>query len=166
MPKFIRFSLLFFLVSFAVPSFSADPEYTSIKFEMDFSKPAEEVWAKIGGYCDIAEWLEIDCVITSGDGGIGTVRKLVGGRVTEIMVALTDLSYGYGQPAVEGEFYNHYHGFMEVKPVSDSSSKILYTLVYDASNLNAEEAEADISRRRALIGGGIANMKKLVEAPE
>ena len=31
----------------------AEPEYTTIKLEIDIAKPAKEVWAKVGGYCDI-----------------------------------------------------------------------------------------------------------------
>ena len=50
------------------------------------------VWATVGGYCDINKWLDVDCVIKSGDGGLGTVRLLRGGRVTEILVSKTDLS--------------------------------------------------------------------------
>ena len=50
-------------------------------------------------------------------------------------MAQTELSYGYTQPAVEGEFYNLYHGFMEARPLTDSTSKMLYTLTLDVSNL-------------------------------
>lgn len=145
--------------------FAAEPEYTTIEMEIDISKTAQEVWTKVGGYCDIAEWLKIDCVITSGDGGIGTVRELVGGRVIEILVALTDLSYGYTQPAVEGEFYNLYHGFMEVKPVSETNSKLLYTLVYDISNMADQVTkDEDIARRREMFEGALQNIKMIAEA--
>ena len=105
-------------IAVTAPAF-AEPEYTTIKLEIDIAKPAKEVWAKVGGYCDISKWLNnVDCVITSGDGGVGTVRVLAGGRVTEILVAQTELSYGYTQPAREGQFYNLYHGFMEARPVT------------------------------------------------
>ena len=68
----------------------------------------------------------------------------------EIMVAQTELSYGYTQPAQEGAFYNLYHGFMEAKHVSATSSKLFYTLVLDVSNLDDQAAkDADIARRRA-----------------
>jgi hypothetical protein len=71
----------------------AEPEYVRIEMEIDVAKPADEVWAAVGDYCDIAEWLNVDCEITSGDGGMGTVRVLAGGRITEILVAQTDLSH-------------------------------------------------------------------------
>jgi hypothetical protein len=132
--------------------------------EIDIDRPAEAVWARVGGYCDIGEWLDVDCEITSGDGDMGTVRVLAGGRVVEIMVAQTDLSYGYTQPVREGQFYNLYHGFMEVKPVTANTSKMLYTLVYDVSNLEDQAAKtADIARRRAMFEGALANIKALAE---
>ena len=56
----------------------AEPEYATIELSIDIAKPAKEVWEKVGGYCDIAEWLNVDCAITSGDGGMGTVRVLAG----------------------------------------------------------------------------------------
>jgi hypothetical protein len=152
------------LVSFGV---AAAPEYTTIKLEVEIARPAKDVWAKVGGYCDISKWLNnVDCAITSGDGGFGTVRVLAGGRVTEILVAQTELSYGYTQPVREGQFYNLYHGFMEARPVTATTSKMIYTLVYDVSNLADQAAkDADIARRRTMFEGALQNIKKLAEAP-
>jgi hypothetical protein len=144
---------------------SAEPEYAKIELAIDIAKPAKEVWSKVGGYCDIAEWLNVDCTITSGDGGMGTVRVLAGGRVTEILVAQTELSYGYTQPAREGQFYNLYHGFMEARPVTDRTSRMLYTLVYDISDKADQAAkDADIARRRGMFETALKNMKALAEA--
>lgn len=142
-----------------------EPEYVTIELAIDIDRSAQEVWERVGGYCDITEWLNVDCEITSGDGDMGTVRVLAGGRVIEILVAQTELSYGYTQPAVEGQFYNLYHGFMEARPVSDTSSQMLYTLVYDISD-KADQAErdADIARRRGMFETALQNMKDLAEA--
>ena len=140
-------------------------EYVTIDMEIDIDKPAAEVWEKVGGYCGISEWLGLDCDITSGDGGMGYVRSLLGGRILEIMVAQTELSYGYTQPAVEGEFYNLYHGFMEARPLTDSTSKMLYTLTLDVSNLADQAAkDADIERRRGMFTNALRAMKELAEA--
>lgn len=155
---------------FAIPTLLASaatiaqPEYVTIEMEIDVAKPADEVWAMVGGYCDISEWLGIDCVLTSGDGDMGSVRALAGGRIIEIMVAQTELSYGYTQPAVEGTFYNLYHGFMEARPVSATSSKLHYTLVLDVSNLEDQAAkDADVTRRRTMFEGALGAMKELAE---
>ena len=142
----------------------AEPEYVTIEMEIDVAKPAAEVWAKVGGYCDISEWMGIDCELTSGEGGMGSVRSLVGGRIIEILVAQTPLSYGYTQPAVEGAFYNLYHGFMEARPVNAMSSTLHYTLVLDVSNLEDQAAkDADVSRRRATFERALASMKEFAE---
>ena len=145
---------------------AAEPEYVTIKMQIDVAKPAKDVWAKVGGYCAIAKWLNTDCKITSGDGGMGTVRVLAGGRVTEILIGQTDLSYGYTQPVTQGLFYNLYHGFLEAKPVTAKTSKLLYTLVYDISDKPDQAAkDADMARRRMMFEGALKNMKALAEAP-
>lgn len=159
-----------FATLLAIPTFCvsaavmAQPEYVTIEMEIDVAKPAAEVWAAVGEYCDISEWLNLDCVITSGDGGIGTVRVLAGGRVTEVLVAQTELSYGYTQPAVEGSFYNLYHGFMEARPVTATTSKLLYTLMLDVSNMPDQATkDADAARRRASFERALATMKGIAE---
>ena len=153
-------------IAFVSPVLAADPQYTTIKMEIDVARPAAVVWARVGGYCDISKWLDVDCMIKSGDGGIGTVRLLRGGQVTEILVGKTDLSYGYTQPVREGQFYILYHGFVEAKPVTAQSSKLLYTLMYDISDKPDQAArQADIAQRRARFEGALKKMKELSEAP-
>ena len=144
----------------------AEPEYIRIGMEIDVEKPADELWAIAGGYCDIGEWANIECEISSSDGDIGTVRVLLGGAITEVMVAKTDLSYGYAQQAEEGQFYDLYHGFMEAKPFNNNSSTLFYTLVYDLSNFPDETAKnADIARRRAQFDTLLLNIKTMAEEP-
>ena len=149
---------------FAASALAAEPEYATVKMQIDVAKPAKEVWSKVGGYCDISKWLNVDCKITSGDGGIGTVRVLAGGRVTEILVGKTDLSYGYTQPVKEGAWYNLYHGFLEVKPLTDKTSRIFYTLMLDVSDKPDKAAkDKDLADRRMRFEGALENMKKLAE---
>jgi hypothetical protein len=160
----VRHFLTLALLGFAVSASAAAPEYKTITMEIDIAKPAAEVWAKVGGYCDISKWLNLDCSITSGDGGVGTVRSLAGGRVTEILVGKTDLSYGYTQPVKEGAFYNLYHGFMEAKPVTAKTSKMVYTLMYDLSDKPDQAAkDADVARRRTAFENALKKMKELAE---
>ena len=143
---------------------AANPDYRTIRMEIDVNKPAAAVWAKVGGFCDISAWLSVDCKMTAGDGGIGSVRSLANGRVTEIMVGKTSLSYGYTQPEKPGTFYNLYHGFMEAKPVTRNTSKIVYTLFYDASDKADEAAkQADMAMRRQRFEAALAKMKAIAE---
>lgn len=146
------------------PAKAATPEYATVRMEIDVAKPAAETWAKVGKYCDIAEWLKLECKITSGDGGMGTVRSLANGRVLEILIAKTDLSYGYTQPAIEGRWYNLYHGFVEAKPVTAKTSKLIYTLVLDVSDKPDQAAkDADLARRRTQFEGALKEMKRIAE---
>ena len=150
----------------ATSALAAEPEYATIKMQIDVAKPAKDVWAKVGGYCDISKWLNVDCKITSGDGGIGTVRALRNGAIVEILVGKTDLSYGYTQPVKEGTWYNLYHGFLEVKPMTDKTSRIFYTLMLDVSDKADKAAkDADIATRKMRFEGALENMKKLAEGP-
>ena len=142
---------------------TAQPNYHRLELEVAVNKPAAEVWSKVGGYCDISEWMGLDCEITQGDGGIGTVRVL-NGTIVEPMVAQTELSYGYTQPVTEGEYYTLYHGFMEARPVSETTSKLIYTVMWDTSQLSEDEIRAGVERRRILFTAGLAKMKEIAEA--
>ena len=140
----------------------ANPTYTSIVMEMAVNRPAAEVWKRVGKYCDIGEWMRIPCSITAGkDGEVGAVRSVV----NEVLVGKTDLSYTYTQPVREGRPYNLYHGTLEARPVDAKSSKLVYTLVYDNSLVQGDDAakKADLERRRTMFTRALNNMKTLAE---
>ena len=142
----------------AVPN----PTYAVIPLEITVNRPAAEVWKRIGKYCDIAEWLRIPtCTITAGkDGEIGAVRSVA----NEILVGRTELSYTYTQPVREGRPYNLYHGTLEARPVSATTSKLVYTLIFDNSMLADDAArERDKAQRTAAFTTALENMKILAE---
>lgn len=143
-----------------VPNFS----YVTIPMEITVNKPVKDVWARIGKYCDIAEWFQIatGCTITSGvDNEVGAVRS-VG---AEILVAKTEYSYAYTQPVREGRPYNLYHGNLEARAIDANTTKLLYTLVYDLSLVPGDDAAkaADVERRRVAFTRALGNMKILAE---
>ena len=141
----------------------AKPTYTSIPMEITVNRPAAEVWKRIGKYCAIEEWFQIPagCTITSGkDGEFGAVRT-VG---AEVLVGKTELSYTYTQTPKEGQPYNLYHGTLEARPVTATTSKIVYTLFFDNSMLPDDAARAaDTARRTARFMQALQNMKILAE---
>jgi hypothetical protein len=141
----------------AVPN----PNYVSIPLEITVNRPAAEVWKRIGKYCDIGEWFQIPCTITSGkDSEIGAVRS-VG---NEILVGKTELSYTYTQPVREGRPYNLYHGTLEARPLTATTSKLVYTLMFDNSALPDDAArEKDKAQRTTLFTRALENMKILAE---
>ena len=84
------------------------------------------------------------------------------GAVIEILVAKTAMSYTYTQPVREGQRYNLYHGTVEAVPVSTTTSKLVYTLVFDNSMLADDAArERDIQQRTAQFTRALNNMKTL-----
>lgn len=144
-----------------VSSAVAAPTYISIPLEIAVNRPAAEVWRRVGKFCDIGEWLRIPCTITSGkDGEFGAVRSVAG----EVLVGKTELSYTYTQPVRDGRPYNLYHGTLEARPVTPTTSKIVYTLFFDNSMLGDDAArEADRARRVTQFNAALANMKILAE---
>ena len=144
----------------------ANPTYVYIELEgAVINKPAAEVWARVGKYCDIAEWLRLQCVISSGkDGELGAVRSLANGAIKEILVAKTPLSYTYTQPVVAGRPYNLYHGTTEVRAVTATTSKVYYSLVWDNSMLADDAArDRDKAQKTTQFQGAVDNMKILAE---
>jgi hypothetical protein len=139
----------------------AHPTYISIPLEITVNRPAAEVWKRVGKYCDIGEWLQIACTIASGkDGEFGAVRS-VGG---EVLVGKTELSYTYTQTVRAGRPYNLYHGTLEARPVTATTSKLVYTLVFDNSMLADDAArERDIQQKSATFMRALENMKILAE---
>jgi len=159
------FSTAFAQAPAPMPLQTPNPHYVSIPLEIAVNRPAAETWKRVGKYCDIEEWLQVPCVITSGkDGEFGAVRSLRNGAVIEILVAKTAMSYTYTQPVREGQRYNLYHGTVEAVPVSPTTSKLVYTLVFDNSLLTDDAArEKDIQQRTAQFTRALSNMKTLAE---
>jgi hypothetical protein len=139
----------------------ANPTYVSIPLEIMVNRPAAEVWKRIGKFCDIGEWLRVQCTITSGkDGEFGAVRSVA----NEVLVGKTELSYTYTQPVRSGQTYNLYHGTLEARPVTATTSKLVYTLVFDNSILPDDAArERDRQQRATRFMQALENMKILAE---
>lgn len=140
-----------------------NPTYISIPLEIAIDRPAAEVWKRIGKYCDIAEWLQIPsgCKMLSGvEGEIGSVRSVA----NEVLVGKTEFSYTYTQTVRAGRPYNLYHGTLEVRPVTPTTSRLYYTLIYDNSMLPDDAArEKDKASRTAIFTRAIQNIKTLAE---
>jgi hypothetical protein len=139
----------------------ANPTYVFIPLEIMVNRPAAEVWKRVGKFCDIGEWLQIPCTLTSGpDGQFGTVRSVAG----EILVGRTELSYTYTQAVRANRPYNLYHGTLEARPVTATTCKLVYTLVFDNSMLADDAArEKDRAQKTAQFTHALENMKTLAE---
>lgn len=147
----------------AVSPIVEKPTYTSVKVETTVNRPVAEVWARVGRYCAVAEWFPIPsgCTIIAGrEGEVGAVRSVA----TELLVATTQYSYTYTQPLRPGRPYDHYHGTLEARPVDPTTTRLIYTLVFDNSMLADDAArEKDKATRAAMFTRALANMKTLAE---
>ncbi len=139
-------------------------EFVSIVQETAVNAPADVAWAKVRGYCDIGRWLNpaqpVPCEVTSGkDGEVGAVRKIAG-RVEEVIVATTPTSYVYADtdPKIL------YHGAIEARSTGRTTSKFIYTLVFDQTSIPAEERAANQTRRAQMFAAVLAAMKAQAEA--
>ena len=141
-------------------SAQAASTYVSIVLDTPVKAPAAHAWEKLKGYCDIGKWLKAPCEVTSGiDGELGAVRRIAG-RIDEVIVAVTPMSYTYADP-------NQpilYHGTVEVRPVDKKSSKIVYSLFYDQATMPEANRVADRERRSKMFTGVVATMKAIAEA--
>ncbi|HEX3699947.1 MAG TPA: SRPBCC family protein [Phenylobacterium sp.] len=147
------------LAGFAGAAQAAD--YVTIPLETTVKAPADVVWKKISGFCDIGSWMHTSCEITSGGDGVGAVRRIAG-RVDEVLVAKTERSYTYAQPKSPID----YHGTVEVRPDGKGESKLLYTLVYDAAALKDPSPEGkakDVAGRTRMFTGVLNTMKTVAE---
>lgn len=138
-------------------------DYVTVYNEATVNAPAAEAWKKVGGYCDIKNWIApgmvVPCQLTIGTGDVGS-NRLIAGRINEVMVSKTALGYGYAQPLSPDQ----YHGFVEIVPTGAKTSKILYTLVYDQS-VAPDQAAKD--KKKAQLQGtfkkAVENMKAIAE---
>jgi hypothetical protein len=134
-------------------------DYATIILKTAVDRAADKVWKKIGDFCALGSFIKMNCVYTSGSGGLGTVRRL-GDRITEVMVAQTSHSYTYTQPDTK----ILYHGTVDVEPAGTGHSEIIYSLFYDQSQLTTPQARSDDrARRTKLFTGLLATMKKAAE---
>ena len=55
------------------PAAAPTPEYVTIHLDTTVDAPIEKVWAKVGPYCAIQDWMKplAPCVLV-GDGGVGS----------------------------------------------------------------------------------------------
>jgi hypothetical protein len=132
---------------------------------IEVNAPVEKVWARVGKFCDIGEWSGNSgvntCKITSGnDGEFGAVRTVA----NEVLVGKTKYSYTYAAPPRAGVTYDLYHGTLEAVPLSATTTRLNYTLVFDNSMRADDTArDTDLANRRTRFTRSLGNMKILAE---
>jgi hypothetical protein len=146
-----------------MPQTPQPADWTTITLTADIAKPADVAWEKIGGndWCAIAKYLDIkSCDIVSGKGELGSVRK-INGTIVENVVARTAHSYTYAQPFTP----IFYHGTLAVEPVDKTHSKLIYSLIWNQTAVGDAAAQAAArDSRRTRFQAAVDKMKAAAEA--
>ncbi len=146
------------------PLATPTPNYVTQQLEIVVKRPAARTWARIGGFCDLREWLQRPCTIVSGkEGELGAVRAFPGGTI-EPIVAVTPLSYTYAFPVRIGAHYNMQHNTLEVRPIDKKTSLIVYSFMWDNSQVPEGQRAAQFVNRRNLLMPAMERMKAIVES--
>lgn len=146
-----------------IASPAAATHYVAVRNEVVIAAPIDAVWARIGGYCAIAEWLPTTCTL-EGSGEPGVVRLLVNGTVVEPMVAKTPYSYTYWQ-TVGNLAAAGMHGTLAAQADGPQRTRLRYTIVYDQAALASDALRtSEKARLQARFAGALERMKGLVEA--
>ncbi len=151
------------LTALLAPVQAGAADYATILLEKVVDRTPEQTWARIGGYCAIATWLKVTCVITQGNGiSVGT-NRLLNGNNNELMVAATPWSYSYTQPSST----ILYHGTLAVEPLDRGrKTKIVYTLLYDQAPLGSDQAKSENrAQRTKRFSDALDAMKAMAESP-
>lgn len=140
----------------------AAADYVTVRNEIVIDGQADAVWARIGGYCAIAEWLPTTCAL-EGSGEPGVVRRIVNGTVVEPMVARSARSYTYWQ-TVGNLAAAGLHGTLAAEPAGTDRTTLSYVLVYDQAALASDALRAsERARLQGRFAQALARMKALAE---
>jgi Polyketide cyclase / dehydrase and lipid transport len=142
-------------------------DWVTLSFSADIAKPADVAWERVGGndWCAIAKYLAVKgCTIDSGKGELGSLRTIITatGSAVENVVARTSRSYTYAAPFLP----MFYHGTMAIEPVSATSSRLVYSLIWNQAGLPDQKARTDAYEgRKVRFQQAVDKMKAAAEAP-
>jgi hypothetical protein len=146
-----------------IPSVAQATDFVAIVKQVTVNRSAAEVWKRVGGYCAIAEWLQVKCELTTGSGEIGSVRTL-NGTTVEMLVGKSETSYTYWQTTGNMASYS-YHGTLSVESTGPSTSRLTYVLLYDQGAMASDALRAsEHERLSGRFQGALDTMKKLAES--
>jgi hypothetical protein len=142
----------------------SNPHYVVVTESTVVDAPVDKVWARVGGFCDITEWMNSpeweDCKYLQGAGGPASVRSIV----SEVLVGQTQYSYTYAQAPRKDTPYPLPHGTLAADALTPTTTRLTYAMVRDDSMLaDDEERQKDIAARHARLTAWLKNMKVLAE---
>jgi hypothetical protein len=144
----------------SAPACAAD--YVVITLHAEVDTPADVAWSRVGSFCDIGKWAKLPCELSSGTGGVGSVRQLAGGAVEEPMIGATSHSYTYGQTVGDSKDFE-YHGTLAIEPTGAATSRVDYTLTYDEARVPEDKRDAMRDLLNQRFTAAIQNIKAMAE---
>jgi Polyketide cyclase / dehydrase and lipid transport len=147
-----------------IPLQIPNPHYIVVAESIVIDAPVDKVWARVGGFCDITEWMNSpeweDCKYLQGSGGPASVRSIV----NEVLVGKSQFSYTYAQAPRKDTPYPLPHGTLAAESLAPATTKLTYTMLRDDSMLVDDAArQKDIAGRHARLAEWLKNMKVLAE---
>jgi hypothetical protein len=147
-----------------IPLQIPNPHYVVVTDSVVVDAPVDKVWARVGRFCDITEWMNSpeweDCKYLQGNGGPASVRSIV----NEVLVGQTQYSYTYAQAPRKDTPYPLPHGTLAAEALSPTRTRLSYTMLRDDSMLADDAArQKDIVARHARLAEWLKNMKVLAE---
>lgn len=142
------------LGSVAVPALAAN--VLMVREKVVFNQPADEVWARIGGFCSIANWHPAVATCVEAEDS-RTLTLADGGVIEEAKTATGKMSYKYtisaGPLPVE-----HYKASFKLKDKKDGTSMLIWSASFSPKDATETEAKAVI---QGVFDAGIKGMQDL-----
>jgi len=139
-------------------------DWTTLTMTTDLNKAQAVAWARIGGddWCGIAKFLDVQsCRIDSGKGEVGSLRT-INGTIVENVVSRSKYSYTYAQPFTP----IFYHGTVTVEAVTPTTSRLVYTLIWNQTAVGDAAAQAAArSSRQQRFQAAVDKMAAAANAP-
>lgn len=126
---------------------------------VDIASDMEAAWAKIGNFSNAGIFLNISCELISGDGGIGSARR-IGTEIVEILVGISSNSYSYVQTQGPMAPFS-YHGCVALYASDTNNSILKYTICYDQSAMTADRRAFELDRISKRFSGAAEEMKRV-----
>ena len=122
--------------SLAIPALAIESSYT-----VSSASSADAVWAKVGDFCGIKNFVPgLTCAL-SADGKTRTLTTAEGAVLVEQLEGRDDAARSYSYTIISGPLpVANYHSTISVKP-TDSGSSIVWTGKYDAKGASDADAK-------------------------
>jgi hypothetical protein len=136
--------------------------YAVVTVTREVALTADQIWPDIGGFFDLDRWLDVSCTAVAGEGGLGSVRR-IGDEIFEALIAKTRYSYSYVQ--TDGPMAPYcYHGTVACEPRGAEQAEIIYSLIYDQSDMDQERRASEQTRLKSRFGAAINAMLCAVQS--